>query len=70
VLVCDAWQNQGLGAVLTDDCYAIAKGWGLKKMVAQTTTDNGRMLALFRQRGFDIRIDDDGYMVDVSKDLD
>jgi len=69
VLVCDAWQNQGLGAVLTDYCLEIAREWGLKKMVAQTTTDNQRMLALFQKRGCEIEVDTDGYMVDVSKAL-
>jgi len=69
VLISDAWQNQGLGAILTDYCWDIAKGWNLKRMVAETTTDNIRMLTLFEQRGFSVTIDPDGYLVHVEKPL-
>jgi acetyltransferase len=62
VLVSDAWQNRGLGGVLTDYCEEIARGWGLKRMEAQTTADNPRMLALFRKRGYSIEPDDEGLM--------
>jgi acetyltransferase len=62
VLVSDAWQNRGLGGVLTDYCEQIARGWGLRHMVAQTTADNPRMLALFRKRGYTIEPDDEGLM--------
>ena len=68
VLVCDAWQNRGLGAVLTDYCLEIAAGWGLKRMVAQTTSDNVRMLSLFRRRGFEIRPAEEG-LLEVEKVL-
>ena len=47
VLVGDRWHGHGLGGVLTDYCLEIARGWGLSRMVAETTTDNARMLALF-----------------------
>jgi acetyltransferase len=62
VLISDAWQNRGLGGVLTDVCEEIARGWGLSHMVAQTTADNGRMLALFRKRGYAVEPDDEGLM--------
>ncbi len=62
VLVADAWQNRGLGGVLTDYCEEIARGWGLKRLVAQTTADNPRMLALFRKRGYRLEPDEDGLM--------
>jgi acetyltransferase len=62
VLISDAWQNRGLGGVLTDVCEEIARGWGLSHMVAQTTADNGRMLALFQRRGYAIEPDDEGLM--------
>jgi acetyltransferase len=67
VLVCDDWQNQGLGAVLTDYCLEIARKWGVKRIVAQTTPDNARMIKLFEQRQFEITMADDAAMVDVSK---
>ena len=62
VLVADAWQNRGLGGRLTDACEEIARGWGLRRIVAQTTADNPRMLALFHKRGFTIEPDDEGLM--------
>ena len=62
VLISDAWQNRGLGGVLTDVCEEIARGWGLSHMVAQTTADNARMLALFRKRGYAVEPDDEGLM--------
>ena len=62
MLVSDVWQNRGLGGVLTDACEEIARGWGLERMVAQTTADNARMLALFRKRGYVIEPDEEGLM--------
>ncbi len=68
VLVSDAWQNRGLGGVLTDACEEIARGWGLKRMEAQTTADNARMLALFKKRGYTVEPDEEGLMK-VTKEL-
>jgi len=69
VLVTDAWQDQGLGGILTDYCLEIAGEWGVRKITAVTTTDNPRMISVFRKRGFDIAIHEDGSMVEVSKSL-
>lgn len=68
VLVTDAWQNRGLGGVLTDACLQIAQRWGLRRIVAETTTENERMIAVFRRRGFRIDIDPDGRLVSVVKE--
>jgi acetyltransferase len=68
VLVSDAWQNRGLGGVLTDTCEEIARGWGLQRMEAQTTADNARMLALFKKRGYTVEPDEEGLMK-VTKEL-
>lgn len=68
VLVTDAWQDQGLGGILTDYCLEIAGDWGVRKVTAVTNTDNPRMVAVFRKRGFDVRTDEAG-VVEVSKDL-
>ena len=54
--------------MLTDYCLEIAEGWGLSRVVAQTTSDNQRMLALFTTRGFDILPEEEG-LVTVSKAL-
>ena len=63
VLVEDAWQSRGLGGTLTDVCLEIARQWRPRRIVAETTTDNGRMIAVFRRRGFTVEIDPDGRVV-------
>ncbi len=52
VLVADAWQKQEVGTILTDYCVEIAHRWNLKRVVAQTTTDNRAMISVFEKRGF------------------
>jgi acetyltransferase len=69
VLIADAWQKKELGSILTDYCLEIAKKWHLKRIVAQTTTDNSRMISVFRKRGFQINIANDS-TVDVVKEID
>jgi len=70
VLVGDAWQDKGLGGVLTDYCLEIARDWGVRKITAQTTADNPRMIAVFKKRDFAIRFDEDGSTVEVEKNLE
>lgn len=70
VLVGDAWQDKGLGGALTDHCLDIARDWGAREITAVTTTDNPRMIAVFRKRGFSIRVDADGSTVDAAKELE
>ncbi|MBN1633312.1 MAG: bifunctional acetate--CoA ligase family protein/GNAT family N-acetyltransferase [Ignavibacteria bacterium] len=69
ILISDEYQNRDLGGIITDYCFEIAKKWGLKKIVAQTTTDNSRMISVFRKRGFEIFPDLSSSLVDVSKSL-
>ena len=54
VIVIDRWHGHGLGGLLTDYCLEVAKRWGVKKVVAETSKENARMLATFRNRGFDL----------------
>jgi acetyltransferase len=54
VIVVDRWHGHGLGGTLTDYCLEVAKRWGVKRVVAETSKDNARMLATFRKRGFEI----------------
>lgn len=68
VLVTDAFQNRGLGGVLTDTCLEIARSWGIRRVVAETTADNVRMIALFQGRGFEVTAGEQG-LVTVAKDL-
>lgn len=69
VLVQDGVQNTGLGGLLTDVCEEIARGWGIRKLVAETTTANARMVKVFRSRGFEIDTPQADGTVEVSKDL-
>lgn len=69
VLVQDSWQNRGLGGLLTDYCTEIARAWGSKKIIAYTTTDNPRMIAVFKKRNFEIRQDPQSTLVVIQKTL-
>ncbi len=57
VLVADAWQGMGLGSIMTDYCLEICKAWGLRRVVAETTHDNSRMLHIFQSRDFALDYD-------------
>jgi len=52
ILVADAFQDQGVGSLLTDYCLEICQAWGIDTVVAETSPENQRMLAIFKQRGF------------------
>ena len=68
VLVVDAFQGKELGGLLTDYCTEIARSWKLKRVVAQTTTDNRAMIAVFARRGFTV-VEGEDSTVDVGLDL-
>lgn len=67
--VVDEWQGKGLGGQFTTYIEEIARSWGVKRLVAETTPDNAAMQATFRKYGFDLepRIEDD--VVLAVKDL-
>jgi acetyltransferase len=69
ILITDSWQNRELGSQLTDYCIDIAKKWDLKKLVAQTSTDNSRMIRMFEKRGFEVLYTSDS-TIDVSISLE
>lgn len=54
VLVIDRWHGRGLGSLLTDYCLEVAKRWGVRQVVGETSKDNSRMQAVFRNRGFEL----------------
>lgn len=70
VLITDAWQKKELGSILTDHCLEIAQRWKMKRVVAQTTTDNRPMIAVFEKRGFAVTYADDDTTVDVERRID
>jgi acetyltransferase len=71
VIVVDRWQGHGLGALLTDYCCAeVAKHWGVKRIVAEVSKENARMLATFRDRGFLLNDEQERDVVLVSKPVE
>ena len=52
VLVSPAWRGKGLGRGLIQECFAQALELGLKKLVAQMTTDQRAAIAVFEELGF------------------
>ncbi|MGD0898741.1 MAG: bifunctional acetate--CoA ligase family protein/GNAT family N-acetyltransferase [Thermoguttaceae bacterium] len=54
VIVVDRWHGHGLGGTLTDYCLELAKKWGVKRVVAEVSKENVRMLATFRDRNFEL----------------
>ncbi|MGA7702781.1 MAG: bifunctional acetate--CoA ligase family protein/GNAT family N-acetyltransferase [Thermoguttaceae bacterium] len=69
VIVVDRWHGHGLGGLLTDYCLEVAKQWGVKKVVAEVSKDNNRMLATFRNRGFALNEDEQDVVL-VSKPIE
>jgi acetyltransferase len=68
ILITDEWQNKNLGNILTLYCLEISKELGLKRIVAETTTDNKPMIAIFKKLKFRIHFNADS-TVSVFKDL-
>ena len=52
VLVEDAWQGRGVGKLLSDYGIEVARRWGFKRITAETTHDNARMVRALQERGF------------------
>lgn len=70
VIVPDPWQGRGVGGLLLDYCLEVAARWGIAEVVAETDPDNGRMLSLFRRRGFSSEVRREEDVVLLSKSLD
>jgi acetyltransferase len=69
VLIADAWQKKEVGSILTDYCMEIARRWKLRRIVAQTTTDNRPMISVFEKRGFTVNYTPDDTTVEVMKEI-
>jgi acetyltransferase len=69
VLVADAWQGRGLGSLLTSYCTEIAARWQVRRLYAETTPDNTRMLRTFQRWGFTLEHKPDLGVVLARKEL-
>ncbi len=53
VLVGPAMRGKNLGRLLTEQAFAIAKQQGVRKMIAQMTTDQEAAIKVFKEMGFE-----------------
>ena len=53
-LVADSHQRRGVGTLLLEHLAALARHHGIRRFVADTLTDNARMLAVFADAGFPV----------------
>ena len=70
IIIVDRWHGHGLGGLLTDYCLEVAKQWGVKRIVAEVSRENSRMLATFRNRGFQLNDEQEQDVVLVSKPVE
>ncbi|HEY0118779.1 MAG TPA: GNAT family N-acetyltransferase, partial [Cellulomonas sp.] len=68
--VADAHQGRGLGSVLLEHLAAAARERGVRRFVAEVLPANGRMLAVFRDAGYEVRQRAEEGVVAVSFDID
>ncbi|QAY71251.1 GNAT family N-acetyltransferase [Xylanimonas protaetiae] len=68
--IADSVQGVGLGSVLLEHLAAAARERGLRRFTADVLPQNGGMLAVFRDAGYDVRQHLDDGVVTVSVDLD
>ena len=52
VLLSPSWRGRGLGRVMMQECFGQALDLGLKKLVAQMTTDQRSGITVFEDMGF------------------
>ena len=53
VLVAPEWRGRGLGRLLAEQAFALAREAGFKKMIAQMTTDQTGAIRVFSRLGFE-----------------
>ena len=63
ILISDQWQNQGLGGLMMRSLLAVGRKEGLKKIVGYILPENGRMQAVSRQLGFELKADADRELI-------
>ncbi len=72
VAVAQPMRGSGLGRLLTEQAFGIARERGIRKMMAQMTTDQRAAIAVFRRMGFALEavlrnqvMDRDGHLHDL-----
>jgi acetyltransferase len=69
ILLADEWQGVRLGTLLTSYCLKVAKLWGIRRVFGGTMAENRRMVATFREQGFDVVTEDEEGMVYADRSI-
>ena len=68
--IADAHHGRGLGSALFEHLAAAARERGVRRFIAEVLPQNGRMMAVFREAGFDVSQTLEDGVVRVSFDID
>lgn len=68
--IADAHQGRGLASVLLEHLAAAARERGVRQFVAEVLPQNGRMLHVFRDAGYEVRQRTEDGVVQVTFDID
>ena len=68
--VIDHYQGQGVGAALMRHLAGIARGAGLRELIAEVLPENDAMLKVFAKSGFPLRTKRESDVVQVALQLD
>ncbi|MBT0994890.1 GNAT family N-acetyltransferase [Cellulomonas sp. DKR-3] len=68
--VADAHQGRGVGSVLLEHLAAAARERGVRRFVAEVLPQNGRMIAVFRDAGYEVRQHSEDGVVSLAFDID
>ncbi|MGO9341552.1 MAG: GNAT family N-acetyltransferase [Acidimicrobiales bacterium] len=68
-VVQDEYQGRGLGTVLLEHLASIARRHGIRRFIADTLSDNHRMLSVFREAGFARKYSRESEVVRVVLDI-
>ncbi len=68
--IADARQGRGLASVLLEHLAAAARERGVRRFVAEVLPQNGRMIAVFREAGYEVRQRTEDGVVTVAFDID
>ncbi|PFG32942.1 GNAT family N-acetyltransferase [Sanguibacter antarcticus] len=68
--VSDSYQGRGVGSVLLEHVAAAAREVGIQRFTAEVLPQNGKMIAVFREAGYDMSQHVDDGIVTVSMHLD
>lgn len=68
--VADVHHGRGLGSVLLEHLAAAARERGVRRFTAEVLPENGRMIAVFREAGYEVHQSLEDGVVQVSFDID